>query len=181
MENGKQETGKQNAGKKIIATGVGLFLLGGLSVYLLMAPQSGSSEKKLAAPKHSAMQAAIAQMEQQKPAEEKEAAPTATQELADDGVPEMTHAAFLAEAEARREQGMENKAEIERLEKLKKAKLNSVECKFWRQQQKTSSAAAKIDEKINQFCYLPPSSSSSSAAQDEQAASELTENQNYKP
>lgn len=169
------ETGKQNIGKKVIAAGVGLFFLGGLSVYLFMATNTEPPEKKLSVPKHSAMQAAIAQMEQQKPVAEKGTILTATPEPTDDDTPEMTHAAFLAEAEARREQGMENKAEIERLEKLKKAKLNSVECKFWRQQQKTSSAAAKIEEKINQFCHLPSSSSSSSSISNEQAAGDLTE------
>lgn len=131
--------------KKAIIAGAALFFLGGLSVYLLMADKPEASE-----PPEPPQNQQISN----------------TNHTNKDDVPEMTHANFLAEAEARREQNLENKAELERLEKLKKAKLNSVECKFWKQQLKTSSAAAKIDEKINHFCHLPTSSSDSSSSID---------------
>lgn len=147
-------------GNKVIAAGVGLFILGGLSVYLLMDTE-GTADKKPISQQHSAMQAAIAQLEHEKESPRESESTASTQQPSSDAAPEMTHAAFLAEAEARREQSMENKAEAERLEKLRHAKQNSVECKFWKQQQ-TSSASTKIEEKIKQHCTLPGDASSES-------------------
>ena len=151
-------------GKKAIIIGTSLFILGGLSVYLLT-PKGQPLHATPAHQQHDgAMQAAIAQID------EKNTSPTNTTSTVsqissiDDTKPEMTHAAFLAEAEARREEKLENKAETERLAKLLKAKQNSVECKFWRQQQRTSSAAEKIDEKINHYCTLSGSTSSAQPA-----------------
>jgi hypothetical protein len=165
-------------GKKVITAGVALFCLGGLSVYVLMAPKPEASGNKPGRVQQSAMQAAIAQLEQEKPSEESgiSSMPASTALTETNATPEMTHAAFLAEAEARREQNLENKAEAERLEKLRIAKQNSVECKFWKQQQKTSSAAAKIEEKINQYCNLPvDSSSEASSAAMQQITGETVE------
>lgn len=131
-------------GKKAIVAGAVLFFLGGLSMYFLMAPPSNS------------VSAASVSAESQ--------LTTATSSSATnndpDGTPEMTHAAFLAEAEARREKNLQDKAEAERIEKLLKEKQNSVECKFWKQQQKTSSAAARIEERIGHFCNLPAAAES---------------------
>jgi hypothetical protein len=150
-------------GIKTIAAGVGLFILGGVSVYWLT---SNSQSAAAAAPHQSAaMQEAIEQMrssaadelhqnDQGQPAEVSQ--PEVTQEL--------THEAFLAEAAARREERLINKEEADRLAKLKARKEHSVECKFWRQQQKTSSAAAKIEEKINEYCNLPGTASSDSSS-----------------
>jgi hypothetical protein len=51
-----------------------------------------------------------------------------------------------------------------------------VECKFWKQQQKTSSAAAKIDEKINQYCNLSvDSSNEASSAATQPVTGEIVE------
>ncbi len=146
--------------KKAIIIGASLFILGGLSVYLLT-PKGQPLHATPAHQQHnSAMQAAIAQIEQ------KGTSPTDTSNVSetssiDEATTEMTHAAFLAEAEAHREEKLENKTEAERQAKLLKAKQNSVECKFWRQQQKTTSAAAKIEEKINYYCTLTENTSSS--------------------
>ncbi len=147
-------------GKRAIIVGASLFILGGLSTYLLT-PKGQVVHATTTHQQHSdTTQAAIPQIKQN------EASLTITtsntpQNSSIDAKPEMTHAAFLAEAEARREEKLENKAETERLAKLLKAKQNSVECKFWKQQQKTTSAAAKIEEKINSHCTLTGSTSSS--------------------
>lgn len=123
-------------GKKVVTAGVGLFLLGGFSVYLLTA-DDGSTQNSLTQQHNSGL------------AHNSSVANTEPKE-------EMTHDAFIAAAEARREQQQEDKAEIERVEKLRKAKLNSVECKFWKQQQErqTSSTAAKVAAKVDEFCVI---------------------------
>lgn len=79
---------------------------------------------------------------------------------------------FMEEAEKRREQMLEEKSAVERHEKLLKAKENSVECKFWKQQ-KSVSSDAKVDEKIIEFCTLSSASSlgSSTATVDSETAS----------
>lgn len=122
-------------GKKAITAGLGLFLLGGFSVYLL-STGNGSAQSSPTL-QHTDL------------AESSSAANTEPKQ-------EMTHDAFLAAAEARREQQQEDKAEIERVEKLRKEKFNSVECKFWRQQQErqTSSTAAKVATKIDEHCVI---------------------------
>ena len=77
-------------------------------------------------------------------------------------------AIFEAAAEARREQQLADKAEADRMAKLRQQKADSVDCKFWRQQQQTSSTAAKIEEKIKTHCMLASdlaSSESSSSAE----------------
>lgn len=133
-------------GIKIIAGGVVLFVLGGLSVYLISRPDAAPAQQTIT------------------PIQSDYAAPAAPTDT-----PASTSAeSFYEAADARREQHLSDKAEADRLAKLKAAKERSVECKFWKQQQKTSSAAAKIDEKINQHCNLPSSSaeSISSAASD---------------
>jgi hypothetical protein len=119
---------------KMMIGGAALFVLGGISVYLL------TSRPDAAIP------------------------PTYTQPAQATPVAEVESPAesFYEEAEARREQQLADKAEADRLAKLTAIKERSVECKFWKQQQKTSSAAAKIEEKIIQYCTLQTSSSTSS-------------------
>lgn len=159
-------------GTKTIAAAVGLFFLGGLSVYLLMAKTDAPVQPALTQHKTAAMQEALEQVRANAATAQEQS--TLTNPVINDGAPEaeaveeLTHEAFLAQAEARREERLINKEETERLEKLKAMKERSVECKFWKQQQKTSSAAAKIEEKINEHCNLP----SSSAASESSAASQ---------
>lgn len=142
-------------GKKAIIAGAVLFCLGGLSVYLLMAPKKGLGDYQPITTQPVTTQPAAAQGIQPESASVAMDSTAGNSASDKDEIPEMTHAAFVAEAEARREKQIEDKAEAERIEKLLKEKQNSVECKFWKQQQKNSSAAAKIEERINHFCNLP--------------------------
>lgn len=140
---------------KMAVGGLVLFGLGGLSVYFLTAPASTNTP----------------------PAVEVSSAPASspvTTSTVDSDSSIMTSESFYAAAEARREQQLADKAEADRIAKLKAIKERSVECTFWKQQQKTSSAAAKIDEKINEHCNLPSSSSAgeSSSASDVSSASD---------
>ncbi len=131
---------------KMIVGGVVLFFLGGFSVYLL------SSQPDAAIPPSSAPPVQSAPVT--------EVVSTATP--SPDTPASITDAeSFYADADARREQQLIDKAEADRLAKLTAIKERSVECKFWKQQQKTSSAAAKIEEKIIQYCTLQTSSSDS--------------------
>lgn len=165
-------------GKKAIVAGAVLFCLGGLSVYLLMAPKKGLGDYQPITIQPATTQSATTQ-----PAAKPESASIAMDSTAGnsasdkDEIPEMTHAAFVAEAEARREKQIEDKAEAERIEKLLKEKQNSVECKFWKQQQKNSSAAAKIGERINHFCNLPAHLQASQEDSAEDANSNLQQDQ----
>jgi len=151
-------------GAKTIAAGVGLFFLGGLSIYLLTA-KTDVPAQPTAQYQTAAMQEALAHVRASKTAtmpetESIEDTTIAAPEVAD----ELTYDTFLAQAEARREQQFIDKAEADRLAKLKLAKERSVECKFWKQQQKTSSAAAKVEEKIIQHCTLQKDNSSSASS-----------------
>lgn len=154
-------------GTKTIAAGVGLFFLGGLSVYFLTA-KNDVPARAAAQYQAPAMQRALEQVRASKTTEEIPV--TGTEDNTVSSIPtseeteELTHDAFLAQAEARREQQLIDKAEADRLAKLRAAKERSVECKFWKQQQKTSSAAAKIEEKIIQYCTLQKNSSSASTS-----------------
>lgn len=170
-------------GKKTIAAAVGIFFLGGLSVYLVMANSGAPAPTVTTQHKSAAMQEALEQVRAnnattQAQAQEKSSLVTPVD---NDSAPataeELTHEAFLAQAEARREERLINKEENDRLEKLKAMKERSVECKFWKQQQKTSSAAAKIEEKINEHCNLPSSSaaSESSTAGEDTSSSTISE------
>lgn len=128
---------------KMIVGGLTLFVLGGLSVYLITsrpnaAPQPTSAQPVQSAPVEDAL------------------SPSTSGTNASASIVDAE--SFYEAAEARREQQIAEKAEADRLAKLKAIKERSVECKFWKQQQKTSSAAAKIDEKINTHCNLPGSS-----------------------
>jgi hypothetical protein len=70
---------------------------------------------------------------------------------------------FYEEADARREQRQIEQEEADRVAKLKAAKENSLDCKFWKQQAKNSSNSEKIAQKIDEFCvYYPKSNSTSS-------------------
>lgn len=60
---------------------------------------------------------------------------------------------YLIEAEKRREQEQEQISSLELQNKRQKAKENSVECQFWRQQ-KNEKSPPKVDEKINEYCTL---------------------------
>ena len=134
-------------GKKTLIAGLGLFLLGGFSVYLVMAEKSDPARGTVTS------QSAIAQQATATP--EINSADIASQQTA--GLAEeATHESFIAAAEARREQQMANKAEEDRLAKLRKEKSNTVECKFWKQQQErqTSSTAAKIAANIDEHCVI---------------------------
>lgn len=132
---------------KMVLGGLVLFGLGGLSVYVLTKPT----------PDHAAV---AAEIETPSAISTTSAAVT----VSDSTTSEITSESFYAAADARREQQLADKAEADRLAKLKAIKERSVECKFWKQQQKTSSAAAKIDEKIDEHCNLPASSSSSESS-----------------
>lgn len=145
------------SGVKIIAGGLALFVLGGLSVYLITRPDSATVPTAAPAPITF-------------PPPSESATNTATPVSAPDATTSMDAASFYEAANARREQQLIDKAEADRLAKLKAIKERSVECTFWKQQQKTSSAAAKIDEKINAHCNLPSSASASSAASDSASA-----------
>lgn len=154
-------------GTKTIAASLGVFLLGVGSTYWLMAGTADSgttTESATAQVQHQpAMQAALAELDSNT-AETSSIVESQTESPLNDSepsTPELTHDAFIAEAEARREQQLIEKSEAERTEKLRKQKENSVECKFWRQQQKASSAAEKIEAKVKEHCFLPGSSSTS--------------------
>lgn len=159
-------------GTKTIAAAVGLFFLGGLSVYLVMAKPDTPALQAISQHKSAAMQDALEQMRTNAAATQEQSHHTTpvVSESAPETVEELTHEAFLAEAEARRDERLINREETDRLEKLKAMKERSVECKFWKQQQKTSSAAEKIEGKINEHCNLP----SSSAVSESSVASEIT-------
>ena len=132
---------------KSIAGGIALFVLGGLSVYLI----TRSTEERIpAAEAHVQDETPVAPVASTPPSESADAIDTES---------------FYEAAEARREQQLANKADADRIAKLKATKERSVECKFWKQQQKTSSAAAKIEEKIIQHCTLQTSSESTSSSE----------------
>lgn len=69
---------------------------------------------------------------------------------------------FAEQAEQRRAQMLEEKADLERKAKLLREKENSVECQFWKQQKNVSSEA-KVDEKIIEFCTFSSVSNTSDA------------------
>lgn len=146
-------------GIKLIAGGFALFVLGGAAVHFISQPDA-------ATPPTAPQTASQAQSEP---------APSATTSTsATSAATTAPTESFYAAAEARREQVLINKEEADRLAKLKATKERSVECKFWKQQEKTSSAAAKIEDKINEHCNLPSSSaaSSSNESSDSGAASD---------
>jgi len=167
-------------GKKTIVAAVGLFFLGGLSVYLLMANINAPAQPATTQHKSAAMQEALQQVRASANAQEQEQIdqPPAPDSTSSATTEELTHEAFLAQAEARREERLIDKEESDRLTKLKAMKERSVECKFWKQQQKTSSAAAKVEEKINEHCNLPNSSTEgeSSTASENTPSSTASEN-----
>ncbi|AQT60675.1 hypothetical protein [Cellvibrio sp. PSBB023] len=163
-------------GAKTIAAGVAVFLLGVGSTYWLMA-DNGKTTTSATPQRQPAMQAALAQLGSTPSnsnetdagndgTQETDAIQTTSESTADAGT--LTHERFLAAAEARREQQLADKAEADRMAKLRQQKADSVDCKFWRQQQQTSSTAAKIEEKIKTHCMLASdlaSSESSSSAE----------------
>ncbi|PUA27330.1 MAG: hypothetical protein B0W54_12110 [Cellvibrio sp. 79] len=154
-------------GKKAIMAGIGMFLLGGVCVYLFITAQPEATSEKRSTRQHGAMRAAIEQIDNKDdatPASEMITHSSVSNNVAETDKPEMTHSAFLAEAEERREQQLINDAETKRLNKLRRIKQNSVECKFWKQQEQTSSAAAKIAANIEEHCLLAIDRSNSSSS-----------------
>ncbi len=164
---------------KIIVGGSLLFLLGAGATYWLLADKNNTSRPHtgVAAQHQPAMQAALAQLD----SSANEAEDNTTNVVPDntpnntaesENTSTLTHEGFLAAAEARRAQQMMDKAETDRLNKLRQIKADSVDCKFWRQQQQTSSTAEKIEEKIKTHCFiardLANSESSSSGPANEQ-------------
>ena len=133
-------------GVKTIIGGVALFILGGLSVYLLTTP----SRNATAANPETETRSASAQV-----------SVATTHSAVSSNLTETE--SFYEAAEARREQQLIERAEADRLAQLMAIKERSVECKFWKQQEKTTSASAKIEEKIIQYCTLQMSSSSKSS------------------
>ena len=132
---------------KMTLGGLVLFGLGAATVYFLVAPTPGETSAEISA--------SIAQ-------EQTTSEAISPSSAAVDSAPvAITTESFYEAAEARREQLLIDKEEADRIAKLKAIKERSVECKFWKQQQKTSSAAAKIEEKIDEHCNLPSSSSAS--------------------
>lgn len=147
---------------KMMIGGAALFVLGGISVYLLTSRPDAAIPPAYTPP---AQAAPVAEITSPVPS------PSST-----DVETTITDAeSFYEAAEARREQQLADKAEADRLAKLKAIKERSVECKFWKQQQKTSSAAAKIEEKIIQYCTLQTSSSSMSTSSDSNTLSSSAE------
>ncbi len=173
-------------GVKAVVAGVGLFVLGGLSVYLLTGKTAAPVVSQYSAQTQPARLNEVRDQQQLtdplESADQKDSgsntefkAETGSIEVlaevsdpvADSGpiepaadTRELTHDVFLAQAEARREQRLIDKAEADRLAKLTAAKERSVECKFWKQQQKLSSATAKVQEKITEHCTMQTHSSS---------------------
>lgn len=133
-------------GVKAAIGGAALFVLGGLSVYLLVSPAADASASR------SAIAAPVATLSETSATSAFITSSTAATE------------SFYEAADARREQQLADKAKADRLAELKSVKERSVECKFWKQQQKTSSAAAKIDAKIEEHCNLPSSSAASESS-----------------
>lgn len=134
---------------KMIVGGVILFVLGGVSVYLLTSRPDAAAPPAYTQPAQTEPVADIA---------------SSTPSSTDVETNSTSAESFYEAAEARREQQLADKAEADRLAKLTAIKERSVECKFWKQQQKTSSAAAKIEEKIIQYCTLQTSSSESTSS-----------------
>ena len=60
---------------------------------------------------------------------------------------------FIEEVEQKAQQEKDEKDEVKKQEKRIRDKKESVECKFWMQQQKTA-PSKRVDEKIAQFCNL---------------------------
>lgn len=64
-----------------------------------------------------------------------------------------TIANYIDEAQRKNDLERNEKAQAEKLAAMAKAKQDSVECQFWKQQQ-TQKTKPKIEEKIAQFCEL---------------------------
>lgn len=73
--------------------------------------------------------------------------------VANERVSSQSSTSFYAEAEARHQQQLESQSQMEETDKKRKAKENSVECQFWKQQ-KSEKSPARVDEKIQEFCVL---------------------------
>jgi hypothetical protein len=151
---------------KIITAGAAIFLLGVGTSYWLLA--NNTAEKQAEVLSYSPTQSHVHSQPQSEALNNNSAASAASETTE-----VLTHESFLAAADARREQQQAEKAEADILAKKRQLKADSVDCKFWRQQQKTSSAAAKIEEKINTHCFLA-SDLASSANTSSEANNELS-------
>lgn len=146
-------------GTKTIAAGVGIFLLGVGSTYWLMSNKEGGQPpaQTNAVTQYQPSEVALAGVTTVATTGVNEPASYAEDHTTAGGneALTLTHERFLADAEVRREQQLAEKAEADRLNKLRHIKEDSVDCKFWRQQKQTSSTAAKVEEKIQTHCLLP--------------------------
>jgi hypothetical protein len=64
-----------------------------------------------------------------------------------------TVANYIDEVQRKNDLERDEKAQAEKLAAMAKAKKDSVECQFWKQQQ-TQKTTPKIEEKVSQFCEL---------------------------
>lgn len=72
---------------------------------------------------------------------------------------------YIDEVEKQNNLERNEKEHAEKLAKLAKAKRDSVECQFWKQQQKQAQQVnPRTDEKVIQFCELQPDQASSSTS-----------------
>jgi hypothetical protein len=145
---------------KIIAAGAAIFLLGVGTSYWLLA--NNTAEEQAEVSPYYPTQSHVHSQPQSEALNNNSAASAAS--AAAETTEVLTHESFLAAADARREQQQAEKAEADILAKKRQLKADSVDCKFWRQQQKTSSAAAKIEEKITTHCFLASDLANSAAA-----------------
>lgn len=105
---------------KMIVGGLGLFVLGGISVYLMTSRPDAATPPKVASPAQYEYTTEV----------------TSASSSAETSASITDAESFYEAAEARREQQLEDKAEADRLAKLKAIKERSMECTFWKQQQK---------------------------------------------
>ncbi|RYZ19726.1 MAG: hypothetical protein EOO10_24010 [Chitinophagaceae bacterium] len=70
---------------------------------------------------------------------------------------------YLTEAENKRFEEWEQKDLNKKLKKQTFTKENSVECRFWKQQQ-SSKSTKRIEEKVTEFCEVAEAETASSAA-----------------
>lgn len=81
-------------------------------------------------------------------------------------VEEERFAEYLDEAEKQNALERDKREEAEKIEKIAKSRKESVECQFWKQQQKHKQDK-RVQEKIAQFCELPAKEAPSSSQADQ--------------
>jgi ribosome assembly protein YihI (activator of Der GTPase) len=73
-----------------------------------------------------------------------------------------TVAQYIQTVEQQEQQARDEKEQADKRAKLTKAKQDSAECQFWKQQKQNKSTNPRIGEKIAQFCELALEQTSSS-------------------